>query len=404
MQTGLSKFQSHLLEKGSGGFIVTNPYNILYLSRFKGISPTEREAILTVAQNHATLITARLYQQEAKRVESKFLKVKIAAERNEIDNFLKDSLKNIITVGFEEDDLKYAEFTKYKKLLNSSDNRTGSKYSSSASEKLRRNSSRLSALRSEHSGSKTSNNIKLIATKNLIENLRIIKSASELEKIEKAQLISQQAFSQIIKTLKIGQTEQEIAHTLKSIIQNLGAEGVSFEPIIASGPNSGIPHHVTGKRRLTIGDTLLFDFGAKFQNYCADFSRTIFIGNASDQQRNVFNHVLTAQKKALTTIRHGIKHHEPFHETNNYFKKHKLDKYFTHGLGHGIGLEVHEAPYLRSTIDDKRLTNQMVFSVEPGLYFDWGGIRIEDLVTIQNGKVKVFGKLTKGLIEIDTNH
>lgn len=362
MQTTLSKFQSILRANNLDGFIVTNSYNILYLSGFRGISPTEREAILTITQDYATLITARLYQAEAKKLNSSKLTIKIAAERNEIDNFLKNSLKNTKKVGFEENDLKYAEFTKYKKLLSPT---------------------------------------KLVPSKKLIENLRVIKSESEIQKIEKVQIISQNAFEKILPTLKVGQTELEIAHTLKAIIHTLGGEGTSFDPIIASGPNSGIPHHVTGKRSLKIGDTLLFDFGAKYQNYCADFSRTIFIGKASEHQRNIFNHVLKAQKKALAKIKHGVKHHEPFHSANNHFKENKLEKYFTHGLGHGIGLEVHEAPYLRSTINNQQLTNHMVFSVEPGLYFNWGGVRIEDLVTIKNGKTKVLGKLTERLIEIN---
>lgn len=361
MQSTLTKFQLILKENKLDGFIVTNPFNILYLSGFQGISPTEREAILTVTPSQTTLITARLYQQEAKKVESQSLEVRIASERNEIDNFIKASLKNCLKIGFEEADLKYGEFLKYKKLLKPN---------------------------------------KPAPSKNLVEDLRIIKSEEEISKIEKAQIISQKAFAQIIKTVSLGQTELEIAHKLKSIIDKLGGHGLAFETIVASGPNSGKPHHVTGRRTLTKGDTLLFDFGAKYQNYCADLSRTVFIGHASDIQKNTFNHVLTAQQKALSIIKSKIKSHEPHHAANKHFKQNKLDSYFTHGLGHGIGLEVHEAPYLRLSIDNRRLTNGMVFSVEPGLYFNWGGIRIEDLVTVNDNEAKALGSLSKGLIEI----
>lgn len=390
MHNALSKLQSILLEKKLDGFIVTNPFNILYLIGFIGISPTEREAILTVSPNSATLITARLYQTEAKTLARKNLKVKIAAERNDIDNFIKSSLKNANNVGFEETDLKYGEYIKYKKLFKSQETHSASKYSSNASEKSKHYSSRLS----------DSNNIKLVPITGLIENLRVIKSSEEIKKIERAQQITQKAFEQVLKNIKVGQTEAEIAQKLSAVIRILGAEGLAFETIIASGPNSGKPHHTTGNRKIMTGDTLLFDFGSKYQNYCADFSRTVFIGKATDVQRNVFNHVLTAQKKALAIIEHGIKHHEPFNAANKYFQENKLDEYFTHSLGHGIGLEVHEAPYLRSSINNSRLTNSMVFSVEPGLYFDWGGIRIEDLVTIKNGKVKVLGKLIDSMIII----
>ena len=375
MHKVFQKFRSIINKKGLDGFIVTNPYNILYLTGFKGISPTERESILTFSKNSTTLITARLYQTEAQVLAGKSLKVKIAAERNEFDNFIKSTLRSSTIIGFEETDLKYSEFLKYKKLLSPA---------------------------------------KLVSIKNLIEDQRIIKSGDEIKKIEKAQIITQEAFNQITDSLKIGESEEEIAHRLAGIIRTLDGEGLAFETIVASGPNSGKPHHVTGDRRLTKNDTLLFDFGAKYQNYCADFSRTVFIGRATDTQRNIYNHVLTAQKKALAIIEHGIKHHEPFKAANNHFRENKLDEYFTHSLGHGIGLEVHEAPYLRSapvnqpsTINKKsfssknqQLTNGMVFSVEPGLYFDWGGVRIEDLVTIKNGKSKVLGKLSKSLIEI----
>ena len=243
-----------------------------------------------------------------------------------------------------------------------------------------------------------------------------LEQQEEIVKIEKAQVISQKAFEQALTTLKVGQTESEIADTLAKIIKSLGAQGLAFEPIIASGPNSGLPHHFTGDRRLSLNDILLFDFGAKYQNYCADLSRTVFFGKAPDLRKNIFNHVLTAQKKALAAVKQGIKQHEPFHAANNHFKENKLEKYFLHSLGHGVGLEVHEAPYLRppapsnqqttspadgSTTNNQRLTSNMVFSVEPGLYFPWGGVRIEDLVVIQNGKAKVLGRLLDELIELD---
>jgi len=144
------------------------------------------------------------------------------------------------------------------------------------------------------------------------------------------------------------------------------------------------------------------EYGGGFY-YCADLSRTIFIGKISDRQRNIYHHVLTAQKRAIEIITSGIKASDVYNTANDYFKKHKLDKYFLHGLGHGIGLDVHETPHLRSglpTTNNQLLTNKMVFSVEPGLYFPWGGIRIEDLIVIKNGRAKVLGKLIDEIIEV----
>ena len=353
-----------LLEDNSlDALIITNSYNILYLTGFKGISDTEREAILIVTRSVImTLITAKLYQTEAKKLKNKDLNIKIARERSEMRRMIFTVLKGKQSasrrIGFEETNLTVAELNNYKIQLPGK---------------------------------------VLIGTKDLIENLRMIKTADEIKKIEKAQIISQKAFDLLLPTIKPGQTELEVKYRLESIMRELGSEGTAFETIIASGPNSGIPHHKTGKRKLQPNDTLLFDFGAKYKNYCADLSRTIFIGKPSDRQVNIYLHVATAQKTAIAGIRHGLKTHHAFNLANEYFKKHRLEKYFTHGLGHGIGLEVHEAPHLRNQppeTNDQLLEN-MVFSVEPGLYFPWGGVRIEDLVAIKNGKPKILGKMQK---------
>ena len=178
----------------------------------------------------------------------------------------------------------------------------------------------------------------------------------------------------------------------KKIIKNFGGQGLAFESIVASGPNSALPHYVTGKRRIKKGDVLLFDFGAKYKNYCADLSRTIFLGRARDEQRNIYDHVQTSQNMAIAKICAGFSAKEAFGYIDRHFKKHKLHQYFLHSLGHGIGLEVHEKPSLSKKSKEK-LAEGMIFSIEPGLYFpSWGGVRIEDLVLIKNGRAKLIGK------------
>src|SRR3990170_3763215 len=355
-QNNLLAFKKFLKEKNLDGFIVTNPTNIFYLTGFKGVLPAEREAIL-VFDPSPTLITARIYQNEAARVKSRNLKIKIVAERNQIFESSAKLFKKAKRIGFEENDLKVAELKEFKKVLKK---------------------------------------VRLIATKNLIEDLRIIKTEDEVKRIEKAQIISQKAFNELIKTIKVGQTEVEIAEKLASIIKSLGANGLAFEGIVAAGRNAGLPHYVTGNSKVTKGDVLLFDFGAKYKDYCADLSRTIFAGKVSDEKRNIYSLVKHAQKEAIQKIIHGIKSHKPHEHAVDIFRKENLDDYFLHGLGHGIGLAVHEAPHLRpnlQTTDYQLLTNNMVFSVEPGLYFpSWGGVRIEDLVVIKNGKAQVLGK------------
>ena len=372
MNERVKRFKKILKEKGLDGFIVTSPVNIYYLTGFRGVSATEREAILVVNPSKVILITGRLYKHEASRLKSKSLDVKIADERNQINQFIKSTITSLrgLTpkVGFEEHDLKYSEFKHFTKLLKG---------------------------------------IKLIPVKHLIEDLRIIKSDEEIKNIERAQVISQKAFDQVIKTIKVGQTEAEIAEKLEKIIKNFGGQGLAFESIVASGPNSALPHYVTGKRRIKKGDVLLFDFGAKYKNYCADLSRTIFIGRAKDQQKNIYHHVLEAQKAAIEKIGRGSKSHEIHGHATDIFKDEKLHKYFLHGLGHGIGLEVHENPHLRPLAKNRdpkepieELKEGMVFSVEPGLYFPDFGVRIEDLVVLQNGKARILGKPVEDIIEI----
>lgn len=365
MDFSIPNFSQKLSRSKLDGFIVTNHYNIFYLCGFRGISPTEREAILVFSPK-PTLITAKLYQAEAKRLESKNLSIKIVAERNQIFETLKNLLDNTKKLGFEEEDLKVAELKEFKKALPK---------------------------------------VRFVPTINFVEDLRIIKSDEEIKNVEKAQVISQQAFQKLLKTIKIGQTEAQIADQLAKIIKSLDGEGLAFESIVASGPNSARPHYLTGQRPIAKGEVLLLDFGAKYGNYCADLSRTIFIGRAQDQHRNIYNHVKEAQLQAMTKIRNGVKSSEAYKFAANHFKKHKLDRYFLHSLGHGIGLEVHERPHLRPAstqgepaIDDV-LTEGMIFSIEPGLYFpSWGGIRIEDLITIKNGKAKVLGQLTEEIV------
>ena len=363
----LYKFQKIFKKKNLDGFIVTNPVNIFYLSGFRGISPTEREALLIVTPRSAVLICPKLYQAEAWKLQSAKLKIAIVDERNKMSELIAKILKGAKTVGFEEGDLKFSEYCHYKKQLKEA---------------------------------------KFVPVKNLIEEMRAVKQDEEIKKIEKAQIISQKAFFEIIKTLKINQTEAEIAEKLAEIIKNLGGQELAFKSIIASGKNASIPHHITGRKKIKSGEVLLFDFGAKYKNYCADLSRTVLVGKVSDDIKNVYSLVQTAQKEAIGKITHGIKSHKPHEHTAGIFKKENLHDYFLHGLGHGIGLEVHEAPHLRPLSKNKRstadtLSEGMVFSVEPGLYFPkWGGVRIEDLVTIKTGKAKVLGKLSTGFIEI----
>ena len=360
MENHLKSVQALIKEKGLDALIVTNPVNIFYLTGFRGLSPTEREAVLVILKTGpAALITARLYGQEAQKLASPTLQIKITAERKEVQDALKKVLSTFKKVGIEQQDIKLAEYIKYRKILKGK---------------------------------------KLIPTKNLIEEQREIKTSEELANIERAQTLTQQVFNEVLKTIKIDQTEAEIKDNLEKIAKTKSREPLAFDPIVASGPNSALPHYLTASRRIKKGDALLFDFGLKYKNYCADFSRTVFIGSATDEQKNIYSLVAIAQKTAIAKIKPNAKAKDIFNDSFNLFKRNGLEDKFIHSLGHGIGLEVHEKPSLYKTSKDI-LKPGMVFSVEPGLYLPWGGIRIEDLVTIKKGKGEIIGKVAK-FIEI----
>lgn len=369
MANRLTEFTKLTTQHKLDGFITTNPVNIFYLTGFRGISPAEREGLLITSPHGSTLITARLYQNEARRLSKAYpgMKIKIVDERHQIFTAIKNFFQKAKRVGFEQFDLTFGEYQEFKKQITA----------------------------------------KLMPIKDLVESMRAVKTVSEIANIEQAQIISGKAFVQLAKTLHAGQTEEEIASRLAQVIKNLGGQGLAFESIVASGPHSGSPHHVTSQKPIKKDDILLLDFGAKYNNYCADMTRTIFIGKAPDRFRNVYRYVEKAQKAAIDKLKHGLKSSSAYHAANNIFKNLKVEKHFTHSLGHGIGLAVHEKPHLRPLSQKKQvnqkeeiLTVGMVFSVEPGLYFPWGGIRIEDLVVIQNNYTKILGELSKDLIEI----
>lgn len=356
MNSKIKLIQSELHSKKLGPFIVTNTVNIFYLTGFAGVSPTEREAILVIGKE-PTLITAKLYEKEANKIQTDNLNVFIARERQEIPEAIKARLMGAKNVGFESHNLTFAEHKRFKKLAPKS---------------------------------------KFVPVEDIVENFREIKSEEEIKNIKTAQILSQRALAEMIKTLKVGQTETEIAEKLKNLTRHFGAQGQAFEPIVASGPNSALPHYKTGNRKIKAGDTLLLDFGAKYKNYNADLSRTIFLGKATDQQRNIYSLVETAQKKALGKIKDQIPAKKVFEAAHSVFRAEKVDSHFVHSLGHGIGLEVHEKPSISEKSKDK-LSKGKVFSIEPGLYFNWGGIRIEDLVTITNSKPRILGQSARFL-------
>lgn len=227
-----------------------------------------------------------------------------------------------------------------------------------------------------------------------------VKQDYELDLITKACNIADKAFASLLGKIKEGMSENEVAALLEYEMRKLGASGTSFGTIVAFGENSSVPHHETGLRKLKFGDIVLIDFGCKFGGYCSDCTRTLLFGDNGKQTefKAAYSKVLEAHMLAKEKITCGMSGAEADAVARNSLKKHGLDKYFTHSLGHGIGINIHEFPRLSPKSDDA-LLNNMVFSDEPGVYLEGKfGIRIEDTVTLKDGKTVSLTDSDKNLI------
>lgn len=217
---------------------------------------------------------------------------------------------------------------------------------------------------------------------NLVEDIRRIKDQNEIDCIRKAQEIADGAFSHILKVIKPGVSELEIALELEYIMKKNGASALSFDTIVASGLRSAMPHGVASDKKIEYGDLITMDYGCIYQGYCSDMTRTIAVGKADDKQTEIYNLVLKAQESALAQIKAGVIGKDIDAVARQVFKEAGYLQYFGHGLGHSLGLEIHEEPRF-STKDENIMEENMVMTVEPGLYIPkWGGVRIEDLIVI----------------------
>lgn len=230
--------------------------------------------------------------------------------------------------------------------------------------------------------------------------LRAVKDEDELEKLACAEQIGDEAFSYILTQIKPGVTELEIAAKLEYYMKSHKAQEKSFDTIAASGLHSAMPHAVPSEKVLEKGDFLTLDFGCRYQGYCSDMTRTVVIGKASEKQKEIYNIVLEAQEAALSGLRAGMTGAEGDSLARKVIEKAGYGEYFGHGLGHSVGLEIHERPALSSK-DDTILRPGMIETVEPGIYIPgFGGVRIEDMVVITEDGTKNLTGSPKELIEL----
>lgn len=233
-----------------------------------------------------------------------------------------------------------------------------------------------------------------------VEEIRRVKESAEIERIASAAALTDRAFEHILSRLELGVTEAQIALELEVYMRTHGSDGIAFEPIVASGPNSSRPHARVSSRAFELGDFVTMDFGASVKGYCSDMTRTVVMGVASPRQIEVYSAVLDAQEAAIAAVRAGMPGAQIDAVARDLLTGRGLSEHFGHGLGHGVGLEVHELPSVSSRARQS-VPAGAVITIEPGVYVPgFGGVRIEDLVLVEDGGCRVLSCAPKHLMEI----
>ncbi|MBQ9479765.1 MAG: aminopeptidase P family protein [Selenomonadaceae bacterium] len=350
----LARLLSLLDEKELDGVLVSKPVNVRYFSGFTGDS-----TILIVDRQHKLLITDGRYDDQA-RVESP--QFEIVKHEDGLIAMAADRLKAIglTTVGFEGNVMTFDQHAKLRELL------PDCKFASVD-----------------------------------LNPLRQIKDGGEIELIKRACSIADRAFDEVLNHIRAGVREIDIAAELEHQMRRLGSERPAFETIVASGINGSYPHARASEKLIVDGEFVTMDFGAVFKGYHSDITRTVMVGRANDEQRRLYDAVLDAQLHGLREIRVGASGKSVDKKVRDVLSTHGLEKYFTHGLGHGVGLEIHEEPRLSKLSKCAALAAGMVVTDEPGIYItDVGGLRIEDTVLVTEDEAQPLTHSSKHLIEL----
>ncbi|GAA3011615.1 Xaa-Pro peptidase family protein [Streptosporangium longisporum] len=244
----------------------------------------------------------------------------------------------------------------------------------------------------------------LLRLSGTVESVRMVKDEDEIDLLRTACELTDRAFEQVLPDLRPGVTEKEIARALERRMADLGADGPAFDPIVASGPNGAIPHHSPSDRPLRRGDLVTMDFGARHRGYHADMTRTVAIGEPAAWQRELYDLVHAAQGAGLVAARTGAALHEVDAAARDLIAEAGYAEFFEHGLGHGVGLEIHEVPFLSPRHPERdaghgRLEDRVPITVEPGVYLPGrGGVRIEDTLVARDGGPELLTRTTKELL------
>lgn len=344
----LVKLSGIMHDKTVNAILVTDRYNMRYLAGYRG------EGVILYTESDRFVLTDSRYTEQVQRECEGYECVDIASLG--YAGCIRDILERTysggkIRVGFENYSISYMEYTKY---------------SGAVSEAV------------------------WVALDGALDSLREVKTEEEIEKLKAAESIGDGAFKHILGFIKEGITEKEVALELEYYMKHNGAEGLSFDTIAASGKNSSMPHAIPTDKKLERGDFLTMDFGCLYEGYCSDMTRTVAIGDATENMTYIYNTVLKAQTESMKKIRAGVRCDEVDAEARRVIGDAGYGNCFGHGLGHSVGLFIHENPRFSPKCHDI-LKPGMVITVEPGIYLPGQfGVRIEDIVVVtENGYINL---------------
>ena len=353
MYANLNKFQA-LLENKQQAILLSSDYNRLY-----GTGSSVEESLAVVCHDGLTFFTDSRYIEAARRDMPDF-DVRMTDQNHTALILLKEVLeaRQIRQLGIEEKVMTVAEYRRLEQGLG----------------------------------------IELFFIQDKLDACREAKEDWELERMLQAQQITDAAFADLCGKIRAGMTEKEVETLLITALYRHGADGMAFAPIVVSGPNSSMPHGVAGQRKLRAGDFLTMDFGARYRGYCADMTRTVAIGYATDRMRQVYDTVLQAQAAGIAATRAGIPGCQVDAAARKVIAEAGYGAYFGHGYGHGLGIRIHEGPNCNPS-GKKPLPVGAVCSAEPGISLPGKfGVRIEDVVIVQADGCRDITRSPKELI------
>lgn len=349
----LKRVREQLDVLGLDAVFVTNSFNRKYLTGFTGSA-----GYVLITRDKAILFTDFRYIQQAPEQTKEYQVIQHAMKAIETIYETLVSL-HVKKLGFEQNDVSYGAYASYQE---------------------------------QFAG------ITMVPTKDIVESIRGFKDQTELSMIRRAVEITEQAFDHILKIMKPGMTEREVSAELEYFIRMNGAPSSAYTTIVASGERSALPHGLASDKKLGMNEFITLDFGANYEGYCSDLTRTVFIGTPTEKQKKIYEIVLEANRTTLAGIKPGMSAKEADSLGRDVITKYGYGEYFGHGLGHAFGLEIHEPLRLSQTSKDI-LEPGMVLTVEPGIYIPgFGGVRIEDDIVITETGIEVLTSSNKELI------